>query len=632
MSTTYRVETDNGDYEIEVDESSQEDHRPSSGEKFNAGLNNVADKISRGMAFIDNPGGKNVETNSMEFQGQNLFNKMGENTAEYLGGKNIPGNPYTAAAAGTAVSFLNPQNWMAPAKPGPLNVGKPVVPPERMAGVTAAQEAGVPLSRAEQTGGRFVGGLEKVTEKTPMGELAMGKMRSEGDAAMQAYKERLQSKMGTPKEKFDVGYEAKPAMDARADVMNQKRNAMFEAIPTEVHIPLSEYQKIGDTILQEQSKVRPLARDAEISKFASDAQTPYGSTGEGVTGGPDYSGVTTKTPDEIIPGKNIITQKEQKFSPDAPYQRTESGEVYQDGSSPEPYNVRRTKDKLIEGENVYGVKASVGPEQKFQPKSNYADVKALRETLNSKIQEARKAGNYGKERQFLRLKSALDKDIEGFANAPASPLDSMTAQEFKKTYGQANAFSGAYKKLFKGDLAEKIATAPAEKILDMVFQKNNETAIKKFRALVGEEAFNTAKQKWANEILESPNVTKALSEKKIDPGTLKAILGGPEQEALSKYGAVQDIRSSREAPGTVTTSKMIGHTLSYAAIFDGLRALASGDFLGAAAYGGAFVSPYVVGKALTSSAATHGVTLPAHLSHAVMREFISRIRMKDDQQ
>lgn len=100
-------------------------------------LNKTASVISKGMNFINNPSGQDMSgVNTMEPQGNNMFAKAGGNVAEYLGGKNLPGNPYTAAAVGTAVSMANPINWLAPEAKGPVSL------PGSEALQGTAQEAG----------------------------------------------------------------------------------------------------------------------------------------------------------------------------------------------------------------------------------------------------------------------------------------------------------------------------------------------------------------------------------------------------------------------------------------------------------------------------------------------------------
>lgn len=534
-----------------------------------------------------------------------LLNRAGEFTAETAG--RMGANPYVGGALGMGVA--NAPMFMLPGRPIEGSALRPEIPAARQFGVQAAREAAVPLSRAEQTGGRFLTGLENFTERTPMGGIPMSAARREGDAAMQTYKESLQAQMGTPKENFDVGYQAKPAMADRQSAMNQIRQEKFNAVPEDVHIPLNNSQNVADQIIQEQSQYLPTTRNGDVLAIAKDVQNAHEgiSSGGGVTGGPEVKGVTTIIPASTVPAKTI-TQTSSLAGPRG-----------------EPLTYKETiPGKTIPESTEYGVKYSVGPEQTFTPKPNYQLLKRLRETLTGKAQEARTSGNMASERDYLRLKSAINDDIQAYVTSSADT-------QFSKSYSQANAFSGAYKQLFQGDLAAKIEEAPPEKILGMVFQKNNETAIKKFHALVGDESFQVAKRKWVNDLLDSPNVSKALSDKKIDPGTLNAILSKPEQEALMKYGAVQELRKTAEQlQGTHGSARMTGHALSYGAALDAAYSMLHGDLARAATMGTAFAGPYGVGKALTSQAAREGLSMsiPGGLGTAAMAELISRMNTR----
>lgn len=84
------------------------------------GLQKVAGGITRVMQAIDQPGAflgiKQPQVNEMSPQGDVLFNKAGEAITEYLGRR--MDSPVVPALAGTAVSMMNPQNWMTRTLPG----------------------------------------------------------------------------------------------------------------------------------------------------------------------------------------------------------------------------------------------------------------------------------------------------------------------------------------------------------------------------------------------------------------------------------------------------------------------------------------------------------------------------------
>lgn len=105
------------------------------------GLQKLAGGISNVMQNIDNPGrmmgNQPPQVNTMAPQGDNLFNRAGEAVTDALGqSKPFRGSPVVPAMAGTAVSMMNPQNWLTPEMPG-----KTALPGQEMA-QEAAQNAG----------------------------------------------------------------------------------------------------------------------------------------------------------------------------------------------------------------------------------------------------------------------------------------------------------------------------------------------------------------------------------------------------------------------------------------------------------------------------------------------------------
>lgn len=515
--------------------------------------------------------------------GQSILDKLGGLAAEYGGRKGL--NPYASGALGMGIS-----NLPALAIGGPEEkLGGTLFPAEtateRLPAVSAMEQIGGPVSRAERTGGKLATGIENLLEKTVLGSGPSDARKVAQQAALQAEKTRLQESLGGTQDIFSAGLKGQAAIPQRAEAMSAQRQAMFDAIPDDVHIPLSKYQKMGDTLIDEQSKIRPLARDADITKFAQDAQSPYGSTGAGVTGGPDVQGVTVEKPGKKIPASSV--------------QKTSN--LIDEKGRPIQYQ-ENIPGKTIPGSKIFGTQTSAEPEETFEPKANYFDLKALRETLNGKIQESHNAGNFQKERNFLRLKQALDSDIESFAGSPTTPLDSLTANEFKQTYQKANAFSGAFKGLFKSDEAKALPNLPPEKVVPTLFRPNNETAIKQYRALAGESGFSQAKQVFTQQLLESPNVNKELDKLK---GSASAIFSPKELIQLRRYGSAQSVpKAVANLQGTQGSARSNIAAAQWGALASGLgggaTAAAFGHPLaGAAQAGGAvgqFVAPALLSK------------------------------------
>ena len=566
---------------------------------------------------------------------------------------NLPG--VIPAAAGMAVSNL--PYMLIPGGKIEGTIAKPIIPAERLAAVQAAKEAAVPLSRAEMTGGKFATGTENFLEKTPLGAIPMNQARAAGDTAMQAYKDRLLNQMGTPAQNYDVGANAIQSQAARDAAMKGTRDQMFNAIPENVHIPLNEARNTADTIMQEQSQYLPTTRNGDVLSIAKDVQNAHQGISSGIDVGPNptkfgetYSASPGASPLPVVPGATTgqphalfdyndpITGKSSykingnaeqlgyKTTPNVPIETVQSHNLQVLGKTQKAADLGH---EPLDLPNIQNDATSV------EPKPNFQLLKRLRETLSGKAQDARNSGNFAAERDYLRLKSSVDSDIDNYVQGQNTPLGSMMGQEFADSYQKANAFSGAYKQLFKGDLANKIADSPPEKILDSVFQKNNETAIKQFRALVGDQAFQQAKSKWVSDLLDSPNVSQALSDKKIDPGTLNAILTPQEQQTLSKYGAVQGLRKTvGNLQGTNGSARSNVHTGSLLTGGAALAALFHGNLPEAAALGGSLLAPYPLAKAATSRAATEGInyTIPEAARKAAYADFISRVTTKDNQQ
>ncbi len=253
---------------------------------------------------------------------------------------------------------------------------------------------------------------------------------------------------------------------------------------------------------------------------------------------------------------------------------------------------------------------------------NYPLLKRLREVLNGRIQANNAGVSSGLPgqanavgRDYLRLKSALDKDIETFVANQKTPLGSMVGKEFASSYKKANAFSGAYSKLFKGEDALSLAETPPEKIVDTVFKKNNETAIKRFHALVGDDGFKPAKQKFTQDLMDSKNVVGEL--KKYKPGTLEAIYSSPELAAIRKYGLAQSLSKGAEkiAGNPSGTGRQVA---TYGSLTGAGYELGAGHPLAAAGVlAGTLGAPYAGAKAYLSKAATEGVRFDPQIQKMV---------------
>lgn len=445
------------------------------------------------------------------------------------------GFPKTAATAGTATSVLGPL-LMGPAAEE-KSILSPAVPAARQSAVDAAREVGIPLSRAEQTGSPFFSWLESQLEKTPLGSGPINDARATQMAAKEAALKKAGDEMGTSSDLYTSGQRAQAQIPLRRDAMNETRGKMFDAVPDNVHISPAESESVADTILREQADYLPTTRNADVIAIAKDIQNAQNgvSSGAGVTGGPEFRGVTRQAPDKVIPGQNIVTEHPADYNP---------AEPVVPGQGASHYTVDQIPERRIPGKPIYGGGASASPEESFAPKPNYQLLKRLRETLNGKIEDAKAAKNLSTLRDYKRLKVGVDKDIDSFVAGQSNPADSMVADEFKQSYGKANAFSGAFKRLHDSPEATALTEAAPEKVQGMVFQKNNETAIKQFRALAGEDGFNEVKKRFTQDLLESKNLKSELG--KYEDGTLNAIYRPDELAKLNKLADATDLMKSAE--------------------------------------------------------------------------------------
>lgn len=569
----------------------------------------IAEPIEAALRFINNPGGA-PDANVMAPRGDELFEKWGTRATEALGRRGV--NPVAAAIPGMAVTMMNPENWITP-KIAPTAIMRPTVPAARQLAVEGAREMKIPLSRAQQTGSPFLEGSEALLEKTPLGRGPIAKARAETATAADAALKKVSKEIGTSDDLYASGQKSQSEMAPRREAMNMKRQEMFDAVPDEINIPLNKSVSTADQIMAEQSKFLPTTRNSDVMAIAQDIQKAHKGTsaGEGVTGGPEVRGVTTQTPETLIKGKKVVTEHPVEPPPNQPYHKDPAGgDISQEGGGPSHYTVDQTPDRVIPGKNVYGAEYSVGPEQAPAPKSNFQLMKRLRETLGGKIEEAKLAKNYTAMRDYTRLKASVDSDIDSFVSSQSSPVESLMADEFKKTYKQANAFSGAYKNLFDSKGAKALSEAPPERVVDMVFKKNNETGIKQFRALVGEEGFKPAKSRFTQNLLESKNIKSELA--KYEEGTLNAIYTPVELHKLTKLGETMDLLGSVERGSgnpSGTARQIIGGGSWGAAA----SALFAGHPVVAASILGL---PYVASKALVGMA--NGIPISSAIQKAAL--------------
>lgn len=92
--------------------------------------------------------------------------------------------------------------------------------------------------------------------------------------------------------------------------------------------------------------------------------------------------------------------------------------------------------------------------------------------------------------------------------------------------------------LLQNPLIKKLSTAPIEDLPDVMFNSGRVNDVLTARAAVGEEGFKAAKQAYANDLLQSPNLTKLLAKK--SPEYWQSIYNPDELKTLQAVAPLID--------------------------------------------------------------------------------------------
>jgi hypothetical protein len=568
-----------------------------------------------------------------------LSNRGGEYVSEKSGEHGLP--PVVGGALGFAAA-----NLPFAVVPTPGLVAKaggrafaPVVPASRAPMVAAAERMGVPLTRAEMTGSRGLAAAENYLEKSPLGSGPMQEFKTGQLGKLQQAKSGLQETMGTQEDLFGVGEKIQRGQAARTTAMKTKRDELFANVPEDVNIPLNESQKMADTIIQEQSKFMGKTRNADVTGLAEDVQNAARTVTEGT---PNWASIqrlrevlterikaTNRGVQSGLPGQANAVSRD--------YQRLKAAldsDINNFGAS----GLSKQSLPIVEPGSKTGTPhALFAYSDDFGPGGTPRDIyNVFGDPTNPAI----------KERGWGSSVSKADLDAAGIPVTGREPRsegflrsnEPVQRGDFAKEYRKANAFSGAYKGLFKSDDAIAIANAPAERVVDMIFKKNNETAIKRFRAIAGNDGFEAAKQKFTQDLLESGNVEAELA--KYKPGTLSAIYTKPELQQVRDYGSTQGITKTvgnlQGTSGSARTNVAVGQGIGLGGGV--VASLMTGNPLPAVLGAAQLIAPRYAAKAYLSEAMTRGISTGIRPGvakgaerAAIYGTFIDRITTKDNQ-
>jgi hypothetical protein len=514
------------------DQSQSQPYKPtwleSAGQAIGGAMNKVAPAIDIANRIQDVAVPElSIPRRAMDVAGQGLDYLEGRG-AEYLGSKGV--NPYVAAG-GIKAAELSATMLMPGSKTGipGKNLIEPTIPLSREAIVSSAERAGMLPTWAQKTGGRVATGIENFIEKTPTGAGPLEERSAFNTVQLADRQKQLTEEIGTTLENKPIGRIAQQGISEGETQTRGIKNNLYGKVPTEVYVPTSQSVAMGDTIAKEESQILPGTHDPEVGRAASILQSLKPSTGEGVTGGPSKFGEVT----------------------------------------------------------------SVSPETQFQPKPNYFELKRLREWLGGKIKSNQYPNGELNEsgRSFLRMKQAVESDINTFANTGQSPLESMVNQEFGQTYKKANAYTKGREAIYKNEDIARLSKADPEEVVNMVFKRDNPTQIDLFRKATSEEGFNAAKQRFTQNILDSDNPSKELGKYKNE--TLQAIYWeAGELAKLKEYAGLSKLNKSvSNLQGTQGSARSNIHRGSWSGLGAGILGLATGHPIVAAAGIGQFIAP-----------------------------------------
>ncbi len=148
-------------------------------------------------------------------------------------------------------------------------IGAPDIPPERAAAVQSAQEAGVPLTRAEMTGSMPLSRIESFLQKTPLGSKPIQAFRNAQGQAISDLTQGSVSKFGSQESPVASGMEAREALQGELGANRKLSGQLYSNIP-DVNIPLPSLTSTAQDIIQEQGKLPSTSQNPQIIKMASD--------------------------------------------------------------------------------------------------------------------------------------------------------------------------------------------------------------------------------------------------------------------------------------------------------------------------------------------------------------------------
>lgn len=557
-------------------------------ESMETPLQKTANKITNVVEAINHPGAalgfQQPQVNEMAFQGDSLFDRAGTKVTEFLGKNNVPAP--LAALPGTAISMANPMNWMTPPKVGPVRAFEPTVPKERLAGVQAAQELGVPLTRAEQTGAKSTSLLESGLEKSMTGSGTIRKFRSTQTEAIESALQNMKNKFGSKELLSASGEEAKMGMQEELGAARNLGRKLYKDIP-DVPIETPKLLEAKNEAMFNQAHLTDPKISQAIKKIENIAGVREPGPTEATSPQPFSKPVElqeVKIPGgmKTIPGEGNVLMPPSKKTMEVEYQSQ-----YRIGPTEPTQPPPQTFQKINDLRNELSAM--------IQSETTYNPITGPQTTPTG--------------RRLSALKKALDDDIKTYTISQTDPYGKMETGQFKTAFDKANAFHGNVKDLINNKLIKKLSKAQGSDVAGTIFRSGNIEDVLTAKAALGNKGYLAAQKQFFNDILESKNIGRELG--KFEPEFLQAAFSNEQLQALKKLDSVKQLALGAEKlagnPSGTAQNLATGATLTglgHAALK--LFTNPTAAIVEAAAILGI---PFATAKAYIGT--THGIPVPA---------------------
>lgn len=170
----------------------------------------------------------------------------------------------TGKVAGFLTSLaLDPQNYIGLGKANIID--KPIIAADRLLSVQAAQEAGIPLTRAEMTGGRVAGNIESGLEKTITGSDPINAVRATQAEKLNELLGKLTKESGPQASPTITGQATHLILDTVQDARKTQAQHLYKQVPS-MPVELNSFGKASEDILNSQKALPSSNQDEALIK------------------------------------------------------------------------------------------------------------------------------------------------------------------------------------------------------------------------------------------------------------------------------------------------------------------------------------------------------------------------------